>query len=101
MRGGVPLTPAEYEVIDAAPGGRSRCPACPADCRYCVKGCPEGVHQQHRTVANIYDQMGDAYRPRRTTAGTPATGRRARASVRRLRKRLPPAYRNREPAGAR
>ena len=33
------------------------------DCRYCMKGCPEGVHiNTIMQSLNIYDQMGDAYR---------------------------------------
>lgn len=64
MRDGVPLTPAEYEVIDAARAALESLPGVPCtDCRYCVKGCPEGVHINNIMQSlNIYDQMGDAYR---------------------------------------
>ena len=64
MRGGVPLTPAEYEVIEAARDALAALPGVPCtDCRYCVKGCPEGVHiNTIMQSLNIYDQMGDAYR---------------------------------------
>lgn len=64
MRGGVPLTPAEYEVIDAARAALESLPGVPCtDCRYCVKGCPDGVHINNIMQSlNIYDQMGDAYR---------------------------------------
>ena len=64
MRDGVPLTPAEYEVIEAARDALAALPGVPCtDCRYCVKGCPEGVHiNTIMQSLNIYDQMGDAYR---------------------------------------
>ena len=64
MRDGVLLTPAEYEVIEAARDALAALPGVPCtDCRYCVKGCPEGVHiNTIMQSLNIYDQMGDAYR---------------------------------------
>lgn len=64
MRDGVPLTPAEHEVIEAARDALAALPGVPCtDCRYCVKGCPEGVHiNTIMQSLNIYDQMGDAYR---------------------------------------
>lgn len=83
MRDGVPLTPAEYEVIDAARAALESLPGVPCtDCRYCVKGCPEGVHINNIMQSlNIYDQMGDAYRAHgELRLEHRATGRRARAS---------------------
>ena len=52
-------------MIDAARDGAwPSLPGVPCtDCRYCVKGCPEGVHINNIMQSlNIYDQMGDAYR---------------------------------------
>lgn len=64
MRDGVPLTAGEYEVIEAAREALAALPGVPCtDCRYCMKGCPEGVHiNTIMQSLNIYDQMGDAYR---------------------------------------
>ena len=64
LRGGVPLTAVEYEAIDAARTALAALPGVPCtDCRYCMKGCPAGVHiNTIMQSLNIYDQMGDAYR---------------------------------------
>ena len=64
MRDGVPLAAGEYEVIEAAREALAALPGVPCtDCRYCMKGCPEGVHiNTIMQSLNIYDQMGDAYR---------------------------------------
>ena len=64
MRDGVPLAAGEYEVIEAAREALAALPGVPGtDCRYCMKGCPEGVHiNTIMQSLNIYDQMGDAYR---------------------------------------
>ena len=64
MRDGVPLTAEEHGVIDEARAALAALPGVPCtDCRYCMKGCPEGVHiNTIMQSLNIYDQMGDAYR---------------------------------------
>lgn len=101
MRDGVPLTPAEHEVIEAARDALAALPGVPCtDCRYCVKGCPEGVHiNTIMQSLNIYDQMGDAYRAQENYNWNTGDGKASACiPVRRLRERLPPAYRNREPA---
>lgn len=64
MRDGVPLTEGEHAVIERARETLAALPGVPCtDCRYCMKGCPEGVHiNTIMQSLNIYDQMGDAYR---------------------------------------
>ncbi len=64
MRDCPPLTPDEYKVIDRAREVLTSMPGVPCtDCRYCMKGCPEGVHiNTIMQSLNIHDQMGDAYR---------------------------------------
>lgn len=61
MRDGVPLTPAEYEVIDRARAALWDLPGVPCtDCRYCMKGCPQDVRiNTIMQSLNINDQMGD------------------------------------------
>lgn len=82
QRDGVPLTPAEYEVIEAA---RDALAALPGRSVHRLpllrEGLSEGVHLNTIMQSlNIYDQMGVPTAPRRTTTGTPATARRAPAS---------------------
>ncbi len=64
MRDGAPLTDAEREVVARAREVLSGLPGVPCtDCRYCMKGCPQGVHiNTIMQSLNIHDQMGDDYR---------------------------------------
>ncbi|MCI8424451.1 MAG: 4Fe-4S dicluster domain-containing protein [Adlercreutzia sp.] len=64
MRDCPPLTDEERQVIDRAREVLTGLPGVPCtDCRYCMKGCPEGVHiNTIMQSLNIYDQMGDAHR---------------------------------------
>lgn len=64
MRDGAPLTDAELEVVARAREVLSGLPGVPCtDCRYCMKGCPQGVHiNTIMQSLNIHDQMGDDHR---------------------------------------